>query len=206
MRCVHFGGQFRGCPRNRRRIADDQNKPAQEIGPIVVTRPRPKPAHAVNPAIKRRTARRTAARKPVASAVTRAFVPSGDAPAETPLNTAAVTDVGPRLGITARQTPRRSTSSASRRCGRGHPHDHRRGQGGHRRDRRRCARRTRDLLDARLYWRPAHHPLQRHSDPAVDHDRPSHGCRGLAKSRDHQGTRLAGRGPWRHRRDTMACR
>jgi iron complex outermembrane receptor protein len=82
------------------------NTPAQEIGPIVVTRPTPKPARAVNPGDqKSRTARRAAARKPVASAVTRAIVPSQGAPAETPLNTAVVTDVGSRLGITARQTP-----------------------------------------------------------------------------------------------------
>ncbi|WP_045007544.1 TonB-dependent receptor [Bradyrhizobium sp. LTSP857] len=83
-----------------------QDKPSREVGPIVVSPSGPRPAAAVSPGNQRsRTARRAAGRKPTAPAVAApaSLPPSGTV--QTPLNTAAVTDVGSRLGITAREAP-----------------------------------------------------------------------------------------------------
>ncbi len=82
-----------------------QGQPAQSVGPVVVSPPPKKPAPAITADNQRtRTARRTAGRKPPPAAV---ISPTNQPPttAPTPLNTNAVTDVGSRLGITARQTP-----------------------------------------------------------------------------------------------------
>ena len=73
---------------------------------MTVTPSTQKPAPAVSPGNQRsRSARRASGRKQAAPVVARPIVPSTSAQVETPLNTAAVTDVGSRLGITARQTP-----------------------------------------------------------------------------------------------------
>ena len=81
-----------------------QGQPAQSVGPIVVDPPRPKPAPAISAGDPRtRSARRAAGRKPAPAAVISPTNQNVTAP--TPLNTNAVTDVGSRLGITARQTP-----------------------------------------------------------------------------------------------------
>jgi len=72
---------------------------------VIVSPPRPKPAAAISAGQQRtRTARRTAGRKPAATAVVSPTNQPQTA-ASTPLNTNAVTDVGSRLGITARQMP-----------------------------------------------------------------------------------------------------
>ncbi|MFT4119789.1 TonB-dependent receptor [Bradyrhizobium sp.] len=77
---------------------------SREVGPVVVSPATPKPAPAVSPDNQRsRTARRSAARKPPPVATPAPAPLSGTV--QTPLNTAAVTDVGSRLGITARETP-----------------------------------------------------------------------------------------------------
>ncbi len=79
---------------------------SREVGPVIVTPPTPRPAVTVSPGAQRsRTARRTAGRNRAAPVVA---VPTTQPPsyqAQTPLNTAAVTDVGSRLGISARETP-----------------------------------------------------------------------------------------------------
>ncbi|MBR0817088.1 TonB-dependent receptor [Bradyrhizobium liaoningense] len=77
---------------------------SQEVGPVIVSPPTSKPARAIGPDGQRsRTARRATGRNR-AAAVVPAPRPSS-APVQTPLNTAAVTDVGSRLGITAREMP-----------------------------------------------------------------------------------------------------
>jgi iron complex outermembrane receptor protein len=77
---------------------------SQEVGPVIVSPPAPRPARAAGSDNQRpATARRAAGRnRPVPAVV--APRPS-NTPVQTPLNTAVVTDVGSRLGITARETP-----------------------------------------------------------------------------------------------------
>lgn len=79
---------------------------SREIDPVTVSPATPKPAPAVSPGNQRsRTARRATGRNRAASTVA---VPATQSPSDqvqTPLNTAAVTEVGSRLGITARETP-----------------------------------------------------------------------------------------------------
>ncbi|OSJ28831.1 ligand-gated channel protein [Bradyrhizobium japonicum] len=83
-----------------------QDNRSREVGPVIVSPPAPRQAPAVSPGTqKQRAARRAAGRNrgAPAIAVPAAQAPSG--PVQTPLNTAAVTDVGSRLGITAREMP-----------------------------------------------------------------------------------------------------
>ncbi|APG13558.1 ligand-gated channel protein [Bradyrhizobium japonicum] len=83
-----------------------QDNRSREVGPVIVSPPAPRQAPAVSPGTqKQRAARRAAGRNRGAPAVAvpAAQAPSG--PVQTPLNTAAVTDVGSRLGITAREMP-----------------------------------------------------------------------------------------------------
>jgi iron complex outermembrane receptor protein len=76
---------------------------SREVGPVIVSPSKPRPAPAVSAGSQRSRAARRAGRKPAAAAVP--ATPARIGPAETPLNTAAVTDVGSRLGITAREMP-----------------------------------------------------------------------------------------------------
>ncbi|MBR0779157.1 TonB-dependent receptor [Bradyrhizobium diazoefficiens] len=81
-----------------------QDQPSREVGPVVVSPASARPAGAENSGQQRsRAARRATGRKPVAPAAARPATQPANVP--TPLNTAAVTDVGSRLGLTARQTP-----------------------------------------------------------------------------------------------------
>lgn len=73
---------------------------------MIVSPATPKPARANSAGNQRpRTARRAAWRNRAAPAVAAPATQSQSGRVQTPLNTAAVTDVGSRLGITARETP-----------------------------------------------------------------------------------------------------
>lgn len=73
---------------------------------MVVSPSSPKRAPAVSSGNQRsRTARRAAGRKPTVRAVAAPATQPPSGTIQTPLNTAAVTDVGSRLGITAREMP-----------------------------------------------------------------------------------------------------
>jgi iron complex outermembrane receptor protein len=77
------------------------------LPPVVVSPPPQKPSPSINPTNQgSRTARRAARRKPATSATAvSATQPPQSNTVHTPLDTAVVTEVGSRLGITARETP-----------------------------------------------------------------------------------------------------
>lgn len=73
---------------------------------MIVSPPTPRPAPAVSPGNQRsRAARRAAGRNRGAPVVAVPATQPPSGPVQTPLNTAAVTEVGSRLGITAREMP-----------------------------------------------------------------------------------------------------
>lgn len=73
---------------------------------MIVSPTTSKPAPAVSPGNQRsRTARRVPARNRSGAVVAAPAAQPSSGPVQTPLNTAAVTDVGSRLGITAREMP-----------------------------------------------------------------------------------------------------
>jgi iron complex outermembrane recepter protein len=80
------------------------NKPPVEIGPVTVSPPTPKPARAVSPGSQKpRAARRATGPKPTTPVAVRPTnQPTSDT---TPLNTAIITGISSRLGISARETP-----------------------------------------------------------------------------------------------------
>ncbi|WP_247485473.1 TonB-dependent receptor [Bradyrhizobium sp. 193] len=81
-----------------------QDRSSREIGPVVVSPATRKPAPTVSPGSQQsRAARRTPGRRSATATVAAPAISTSTA--STPLNTAVVTDVGSRLGITARETP-----------------------------------------------------------------------------------------------------
>jgi iron complex outermembrane receptor protein len=83
-----------------------QDNRSREVGPVIVTPPAPRQAPAISPgAQKPRAARRAAGRNRAAPAAAVQATRPSNTPLQTPLNTAVVTDVGSRLGITAREMP-----------------------------------------------------------------------------------------------------
>ncbi len=83
-----------------------QDNRSREVGPVIVSPPTPKPAPAVGPGNQRsRAARRAAGRNRGAPVVAVPATQPPSGPVQTPLNTGAVTEVGSRLGITAREMP-----------------------------------------------------------------------------------------------------
>ncbi|MFK4723213.1 iron complex outermembrane receptor protein [Bradyrhizobium niftali] len=113
-----LGGQFRGATpallalllsTSLSSLATAQTaaqSPPQEVGPVIVSPATPKPARANSAGNQRpRTARRATWRNRAAPVVAAPATQSQSGRVQTPLNTAAVTDVGSRLGITARETP-----------------------------------------------------------------------------------------------------
>ncbi|MBR0908728.1 TonB-dependent receptor [Bradyrhizobium japonicum] len=79
---------------------------SREVGPVIVTPPAQRQAPAISPGTQKpRAARRAAGRNRGAPAVAVPATQAPSGPVQTPLNTAAVTDVGSRLGITAREMP-----------------------------------------------------------------------------------------------------
>jgi len=83
-----------------------QNSPPVEIGPITVSPSAPRPRPAISPGgQKPQGARRATGRKPTATIAARPRFQFAGTAAETPLNTAAITGVSSRLGISVRETP-----------------------------------------------------------------------------------------------------
>lgn len=79
---------------------------SREVAPVIVSPPTAKPGPAVSPGSqKSRMARRAAGRNRAAPVVAVPATQPSIGPVQTPLNTAAVDEVGSRLGLTARETP-----------------------------------------------------------------------------------------------------
>ena len=75
------------------------------LGPVIVSPPQRKPVNRAEPANQRVRSPARVAGRPRAPAVAVPAVSDGQQAARTPLNTNVVTEVGSRLGLTARQTP-----------------------------------------------------------------------------------------------------
>ncbi|MEP6837562.1 MAG: TonB-dependent receptor plug domain-containing protein [Bradyrhizobium sp.] len=84
-------------------VAQAERKP-DNLGPVVVTPPKTKPAAARSTGQRTSTPARTAGRSRTRTA-TPAIVPTANPNAPTPLNGNTVTDVASRLGLTVRETP-----------------------------------------------------------------------------------------------------
>ncbi|MGY4513357.1 iron complex outermembrane receptor protein [Bradyrhizobium sp. USDA 3650] len=92
------------CPMARAQTAARDT--SREVEPVIVSPPAARRAPAVSPgAQKPRAARRAPGRNLSASVVAVRGTQPLSGPIQTPLNTAAVSDVGSRLGITAREMP-----------------------------------------------------------------------------------------------------
>ena len=187
-------------------VAQAGNKP-DNLGPIVVSPPQRKPVRRADPGTQRSQDSRARCGSS-SSANGRGGSGCSRRTAGDPNSAQHQRRNRSRLAARSYRPPDAGDSRGDRQAGYRGPRsqdDHRRRKGRGRRDRRRCARRACDLLDARLCRRPDQHALQRHLDRPVDHDRPPNGHGQSRAGRDPERAGFAVVGHRRHGRRGQLC-